>query len=38
MIALDLKPIRMVEGEGFVDLPHYLKPLAIKYQVGNMLL
>ena len=33
MIALDLKPIRMVEGEGFVNLLHYLEP----GYVGNML-
>lgn len=26
MIALDLKPIRMVEGEGFCELLHYLEP------------
>ena len=26
MIALDLKPICMVKGEGFVSLHHYLKP------------
>ena len=26
MIALDLKPIRMVEGEGFLELLHYLEP------------
>ena len=26
MVALDLKPIRMVESEGFVNLLHYLEP------------
>ena len=26
MIALDLKPVCMVEGKGFVDLLHYLEP------------
>ena len=26
MIALDLRPVRVVEGHGFKDLMHYLKP------------
>ena len=26
MIALDLKPIRMVEGKDFINLLHYLEP------------
>ena len=26
MIALDLKPIQTVEGNGFVELLHYLEP------------
>ena len=34
MIVLDLKPICIVEGEGFVGLLYYLE----QYQVGNMLL